>query len=261
MAKAKGARMLEMVPDRDKARLLEQRTGVGTGWMTAIPNPSLHTIILPEDYTLGLRWWLGLPVLPSGNTAPRSCPGCAKPIDVMGDHLLCCARNNYALRHTAVQEALSETLTQSGQLFRREVPLRAGHPADLRPADLLLEGWSDGIPCAVDLTISHGWGVATRGPPTMDNWRPFLRRREEAKHAKYDAPCRNSGWAFAAMAFGTWGGMGPEGARLLSRIHKRACAAVDPAEREVRGRELHQMLSLALMRQVWRLLSGRNHVC
>ena len=62
------------------------------------------------------------------------------------------------------------------------------------------------------------------------------------------------------MAFGTWGGEGPEAARLLGRIIKRACAAVEPEERPARSKELGQQLSLALMRQIWRLLSGRNYV-
>ena len=120
--------------------------------------------------------------------------------------------------------------------------------------------WTDGLPCAVDLTVSHGWAVGERRKPARDNWRPFLRRREEAKHSKYDRPCKASGWSFAAMAFGTWGGEGPEAAKLLARIFKRACAAVEPEECPARSRELTQSLSLALTRQIWRLLSGRNLV-
>ena len=262
VGKADLLRLLDVVPERDQARLLEQRSGIGSAWMAAIPNPSLHTIILPEDYTLGLRWWLGLPLLrgPPEFAASRSCPGCGANIDEQGDHLLCCARNNYALRHNAIQEAICQVLTTSGQQHQKEVPLRAGVAPDLRPADILLMAWTDGLPCAVDLTVSHGWAAGERRKPARDNWRPFLRRREEAKHGKYDRPCKASGWSFAAMAFGTWGGEGPEAAKLLARIFKRACAAVEPEERPARSKELSQTISLALMRQIWRLLSGRNLV-
>ena len=140
------------------------------------------------------------------------------------------------------------------------MPLREGVAPDLRPADILLQAWTDGSPCAVDITVTHGWAASERGRPARDNWRPFLRKREERKHVKYDGPCRESGWTFAAMAFGTWGGHGPEAARLLARMVKRACAAVEPEERPQRSRELLQSVGLALMRQIWRLLSGRNHV-
>ena len=255
-------KLLETVPDRDQARLLEQRSGIGSSWMAAIPNSSLHTLIPPEDYTLGLRWWLGLPLIrpASEGGPPRQCPGCGAPIDDFGDHLLCCARNNFALRHNALQEAVCQVLSTSGQQHQKEVPLRVGVAPDLRPADILLGAWTDGLPCAVDLTVSHGWALAERRRPARDNWRPFLRRREEQKHAKYDRPCRMSGWSFAAMAFGTWGGEGPEAAKVMGRIIKRACAAVEPEERPGRSKELAQHLSLTLMRQIWRLLSGRNYV-
>ena len=62
-----------------------------------------------------------------------------------------------------------------------------------------------------------------------DTWRPFLRKKEDLKHAKYDAACEREGWGFAAMAVGTWGGLGPEGAKFLSRVLKR-CTSWDGAE-------------------------------
>ena len=141
---------------------------------------------------------------------PQKCQGCEAAVDDFGDHLLCCPRNNFALRHNALQEALCKVLLQSGQQHQKEVPLREGVAPDLRPADILLQAWTDGSPCAVDITVTHGWSVAERGRPARDNWRPFLRKREERKHVKYDGPCRESGWTFAAMALGTWGGHGPE---------------------------------------------------
>ena len=108
--------------------------------------------------------------------------------------------------------------------------------------------------------MSHGWAQAERTHQPRDNWRPFLRKKEEAKHGKYDLACKNSGWAFAAMPFGTWGGMGPEGARVWARISKMACAAVAVEERQEKSRELMEGLSMALMLQVWRLLAGSNYV-
>ena len=93
-----------------------------------------------------------------------------------------------------------------------------------------------------------------------DNWRPFLRRKEGEKHAKYDGPCAADGWHFSAIAFGTWGGWGPEGAKVFSRILKRCTTWEDPAARGVALRRHYESIGVALFRQVWRLLEAKNHV-
>ena len=59
---------------------------------------------------------------------------------------------------------------------------------------------------------------------------------------------------------GTWGGLGPEGARLIHRIIKRAATWLEGDLRVRRQYELTETLGLALMRQIWRLLSGKNYV-
>jgi len=203
--------------------LMEQGSGVGTTWMKATPSAPLHTLIPSEEYTLGLKWWLGAPILPDAERL-GPCPGCLRPVDPFGDHLVCCARNNYTHRHAAVQEALANILVGSGQGFEREVAIPGQPEGDLRPADLLLRAWQDGKPTAVDLTVCHGWQESERGSVSRERWRAFLRRKEEGKHAKYDAPCRQAGWGFLALGMGTWGGLGPEGAKLVHRLVKRAAS-------------------------------------
>lgn len=81
-----------------------------------------------------------------------------------------------------------------------------------------------------------------------------------AKHQKYDAPCQAAGWSMLAMAFGTWGGIGPEGARTLARIQKRAQGW---QEGELRGRDadtLRYRLGFALMNQVFQFLVNKNFI-
>ena len=82
------------------------------------------------------------------------------------------------------------------------------------------------------------------------------------KLSKYDAPCKAAGWGFLAMTFGTWGGMGPEGARVLHRLAKRAASWQEGDLRSLRLRqsELLENVGLALMRQVWKLLANKNHL-
>ena len=106
------------------------------------------------------------------------------------------------------------------------------------------------------------------------------------KLAKYDAPCKAAGWGFLAMSSGTWGGMGPEGARVLHRLAKgaaswkegdlrgssperarvlhrlakRAASWQEGELRALRQNELLETVGLALMRQIWKLLANKNHL-
>ena len=151
-------------------------------------------------------------------------PGWGRLSDQFGDHLLCCVRNNFSKRHNAVQDALCDLLTASGQGHAREIKIPNAADQELRPADILLNSFQDGRPTALDITIAHGWQVAEQGTVSREKWRAFLRRKEAKKHGKYDVPCQGAGWGFTAMAFGTWGGLGPEGAKVLHRLVKRAAS-------------------------------------
>jgi len=62
------------------------------------------------------------------------------------------------------------------------------------------------------------------------------------------------------MAFGTWGGLGPEGAKMLARIVKRAAGWLEGDLRASRQAEIRYSIGLTLMRQVWELLAGKNYL-
>jgi hypothetical protein len=113
---------------------------------------------------------------------------------------------------------------------------------------------------AMDLTICHGWQVSERTSTVKrDKWRQFLCRKEKDKHGKYDALCgRRAHWSFRALAFGTWGGVGPEAAKVLHRFLKRAACWQEGDLRAARQDELRQHVGLQLMKHVWRLLDGKN---
>ena len=210
--------LLDTESPRDQARLLEQRSGLGSTWMTALPSTGAGTIFSPVEYRLGLRWRLGVPLISS---ADHVCPGCNGSVDPFWDHLVCCPRNNFLPRHAAVRDALFNILASSGQSVQRDVSLPSCADMHLRPADLLLPNWHGERPAALDVTVIHGWGAgpaSSTAPVPRDNWRPMLRTKENDKHRKYGGPCEKERWSFMAAASGTWGGLGPEGAKVLSRM-------------------------------------------
>jgi hypothetical protein len=72
IGKATMIRLLDKAGSRDQARLLEQASGLGTSWMSVTPSAPLRTIISSEDYSLALKWWLGLPLFLGPNTSALS---------------------------------------------------------------------------------------------------------------------------------------------------------------------------------------------
>ena len=113
-------------------------------------------------------------------------------------------------------------------------------------------------PTAIDIAVAHGWQLVEQRRVTRERWRSFLRRKEQAKHSKYDAACKKAGWGFLAAAFGTWGGLGSEAGRVLHRLVKRAAGWQEGELRAARQHELMEVVGLAQMRQVWCLLGNKN---
>ena len=255
--------LLQTSSPRDQARLLEQATGVGSSFMSAPPSEALKTIFPSDSYRLTLQWWLGLAVMELEDG--RKCPGGQSGVDEFGDHLLCCIRNNFSTRHGAMQERLYSVLVEAGQSVERETVVDSPDGRRLRPADLKLNFW-EGKDVAVDLTICHGWQASERLRSTAnlevsrERWRAFLKRQEAAKHAKYDKACSDAGWGFRAMAFGTWGGVGPEGAKLLHRITKRAAGWLEGDLRARRQEEIRHSVGVVLMQHICTMLQSKNFI-
>jgi hypothetical protein len=93
----------------------------------------MRTDINDADYRLLLRWWLGLPILPVGQTLP-GCPLCGDAVDPFGDHLVCCEKNGNARRHNALRDAFFDVLVASAIPSAKEVACGGQQ----RPADILL---------------------------------------------------------------------------------------------------------------------------
>ena len=260
IGKVAATKLLDSVSPRGQARLLEQANSVTGSFMTVAPSAAFRSIIPSSLYRLGLRWWLGCPLIEAAS-GDLKCPGCEGRVDVYGDHLLCCKRN-YLHRHTAVQEGLVTLMQEAGQSFTKEVSIPHCPDGQLRPADLLIPGWESGQDTALDVTLVHGWQASVQSTTvTRERWRTFLKGKERLKHQKYDNACKKAGWQFGAMAMGTWGGMGPEGARIFQRILKRAAFWLEGDLRADRQEELRRTFGLSIARQVWRLLDAKNLIC
>ena len=212
-------------------------------------------------YKLGLRWWPGIPI----NQSTNSCPHCEAAIDEHGDHLLCCRHTNFTQRHNAVQTVLLDALQAARIPNQREAPLTVHNATvttaqHLRPADILLPSWQNSRHLAVDITISHPT-QSSEAPFTSEKAKSFLKRKETAKWTKYEIPCKREGWDFQALAFDSWGSVGPQSFPLLHRITQKCASQATPRLRADTITHLKQRLSIALMRQVWIQLAPGSAFC
>jgi hypothetical protein len=259
-------RLLDTSTPRDQARLLEQAKSVVHAFMAVPPNANLHYTMPSDQYKTALRWWLGVPLnAPPDGGGGITCPGCTAPVDAFGDHLLCCRRNNFVTRHMAVQDTLALLLQEGGQGVTKEVQIPISGSA-LRPADLLVANWSGGRDTAVDVTVCHAWqsgeqrtlGTTAQDTVSRERWRNFLKRKEADKHTKYDITCRTAGWSFMAMAFGTWGGTGPECAKLIHQISKRAASWQEGELRASKMEQARMAVGWSLMTKILEHLNNKN---
>jgi hypothetical protein len=248
------SRLCQLGTARDMARLQCQGGPVANGWMSVLPSRALRTDISDPDYRLLLRWWLGLPILPTGRTLP-GCPMCAEPVDPFGDHFVCCDKAGSTRRHNALRDALFDTLIGSNICAAKEVSCNGRH----RPADILLIAWERGRDVAVDLTVTHPLGLSQH-PLNVRNAARHCQRAEAAKTQAEGDLCLRAGWGFLPMAFSPWGGAGPHARALLHEFGKRATAHLAGWPKLRRLREINENLSLTLAREVVRQVSLRNRV-
>jgi hypothetical protein len=94
--------LFEGADGRDRVRLESQKGPLGGAWMRLDATDSMRTAVTPEDYRVGLKWWLGIPLLATSIT----CPACGKLADKEGDHFVCCQKKKLEGRSFAVQEWL-----------------------------------------------------------------------------------------------------------------------------------------------------------
>ena len=159
-----------------------------------------------------------------------------------------------------MQEAFISLLQSSGQGVAKEQPIPEQDDAAFRPADLLLRHWDEGTDTAVDFTVVHGWQAAHAGHCSRERWRRFLRSKEQDKRRKYDGPCLAAGWSFLPAAFGCWGGMGPEAAKLLGVVSKRVAGWLEGNLRASHQEQDRQQVGLAVMRGVLAQLEGKAFI-
>ncbi|GKB80464.1 putative reverse transcriptase domain-containing protein [Tanacetum coccineum] len=124
-------------------------------WLKVVPISGLGQTMNDKTYRCVLCYRLGVPLF----SVLKPCPACSKVFtrDIYGDHAVSCAGIiGIKHRHNVVRDNLVDICFWSGILAGKEVDIGLGGGCDkpLRPADMLLYSWDEGLDVFVDLTGS-----------------------------------------------------------------------------------------------------------
>ena len=78
--------------------------------------------------------------------------------------------------------------------------------------------------------------------------------------ARGQSPVRTLRWGFHPAAFNPWGGIGPGFASLLHEVARRATSDLEGWPKTRRVLEIHQGISITMMREVARQLMIKSQV-
>ena len=141
--------MTEHCEQRELARMRCLGNPRSGDWLTVVPSPSLGLHLRGQEFTIALRYRLGVPVY--GREAP--CPACDRLSDILGDHALGCgSQGGRIARHNLLRHALHQTAASASL-----APVKEGRfllpGRDARPADLLIPRWEGGKDACLDVTV------------------------------------------------------------------------------------------------------------
>ena len=214
-------------------RLEAERRKRAGSWLACFPNANLGLKMKPQEFVIGVRYWLGL----CGQTGFRA--------------LLNTGRDQIA-RHDAIRDVLYETAKACGLSPGREVAVDG---SNFRPGDLYIPNWSEGRSLAADVRVSH----PSQGNPSLaasGEENASLRAAEsaaEAKRIKHGDRCRAQGVTFLPLAVCAFGGWLPEGEEFVDKLAGLLSERTGLAK-SVASAQLWQRLSMTLWRSNARAL-------
>ncbi len=133
--------LLSFAPnDREHQRLLRSAQPHASGFLIAVPScaDGYDTVMSPRVFRTAVLYRLGLPVVNKGAT----CPMCKQPMDVFGDHAVCCIREGDIIRRHNRLRNLINSVASDGVLspvmeILGMLPSRFGVWARVWPSTLL----------------------------------------------------------------------------------------------------------------------------
>ena len=210
------ASLLASAPnDREFQRLSRCAQPHANGFLSAVPScEDGYDSVPPRNYRTAVFYRLGLPVVEEG----VSCPMCMQPMDVFGDHAVCCTREGDIVRRHNSLRNFVYTVASDGLLSpvmeKRGI---LGPTSGRRPGDVTIPLWTVGKGLAIDVAVTSS--LSKHNVRVSDPCEEYAALQ---KHAKYDASFEGKPYLFSAVVFETLGAINEEGCRVMSQLFRFA---------------------------------------
>ena len=205
--------LVEEAPnEREKQRLRRVAQRHACGYITAVPSDEdgKDTLLRPRLFRISVAYRLGIPVI----NEDTPCPLCQQPINVYGDHSVCCTKEgDVIIRHNSLRN-LVESIATDGMLSPvAEKKGILGNTSGRRPGDVTIERWAEGKGLCIDVAVTSP--LAQSCVRIIEPCEDYAAIR---KHAKYDSSLVGTEYMFSPMVFDTLGAINTEGEEVLKQI-------------------------------------------
>jgi len=241
--------LLAMVPDSAKARILSSASKHAGAWLTVAPNKFLYLNMHPIDFSICLRYRLGVSVHQEG----EMCPVCnEETLDANGNHGVNCKKSGDMIsRHNAIRDYLASQC-QTAQLSPRT---EVGDEGNLRPGDVFLPRWAGIKPAAIDVSVVNPLKVGSVAKSAKEQGATAAKAAED-KCRKYAPYVAANDVSFIPFIMETYGGLGVDAIAFIKRLATQV-ARHRGTEYKTEKKHLFQKLSLTLQRGVAKMLTSR----
>ncbi|GKB13114.1 hypothetical protein Tco_0847037 [Tanacetum coccineum] len=212
----KNAESIFFLSPRQMALWKSQREDHTSDWLRTVPISGLGQTMNGKTYRCVLCYRLGILLF----SVLKPCLACSRVFvgDIYGDHAVSCAGIiGIKHRHNVVRDTLVDICYRSGISAGKEVDigLDGGCDKPLRPSDMLLYSWDEGLDVCVDLTGSS--------PLTQTEMTDFVPGRAmidvaQRKRGKYMAKCVAIGYGFLPFFFSSFRELEADAVTLMKRI-------------------------------------------
>ena len=191
--------LIARASEEHKRRLMAVSKPHAMAWTLG---PGLATPLTKGEYRAGLQWTLGVEVAEDGSKCQ-----CGRVVDALGSHFpQCSLLDQRSHRHNQWRDTMADIVRKAGMAVHVEA--KADDGTRKRPGDILIPGWRNGKPMAVDFAI-----IASPNPDAPD-------RTAHGKRVLYLHACEQAGWEFTPVIGDVYGAVRAESEKFLMSLGK-----------------------------------------
>jgi len=135
----------------DQARLLAASAPHAGAWLTTPATKALRRRLTSGEFSAAAALRIGARVLPSDTW----CPKCDRVLDSRVTHAVTCAAGGHrTVRHNLLRDVVFFMLHSLGVDAEKEAAHLLASDPNRRPGDIVVRGWGDGVPYAMDFAVT-----------------------------------------------------------------------------------------------------------